>query len=253
MSKATVTALAIVPVKGMRVAGVDSVTLERRGPAGDRAFLVVDEQDRLLLTTRTPALMAVEPAWDGTTLRLRFPDGGEVAEEPRPGAAATTRLYDGREMPGRLVDGALAGALSEHLGRPVRLLMRDTDQTGADDAPVSLMSEASLGALAPALGGTVPDGRRFRMTLTIDGVEAWEEHGWTGRELAAGEAVLRVVDAIPRCVVTTRDPDRGSTDVPTLKALARLRGKDDVTFGVWCEVVRPGTVRRGDAVTPATS
>jgi hypothetical protein len=35
-----------------------------------------------------------------------------------------------------------------------------------------------------------------------------------------------------------------------LKALAELRGKDDVTFGLWCDVVRPGRVRVGDAVTP---
>jgi uncharacterized protein YcbX len=232
----------------MRPARMEAVRLEERGPLGDRAFLVVGDDGRLLQTSRTPALMAVAPEWDGTTLRLRFPGGGVVAEEPRPGAAAVTKLYDGREMPGRLVDGPLAAALSEHLGRTVRLLMRDADRTGADDFPVSLMSEGSLGALAGALDGTVPDGRRFRMTLTIDGVEPWEEHGWAGREVAAGEAVLRVVDPIPRCVVTTRDPDSGRTDAPVLKALARLRGKDDVTFGVWCEVVRPGTVRRGDAV-----
>jgi hypothetical protein len=30
--------------------------------------------------------------------------------------------------------------------------------------------------------------------------------------------------------------------------LARLRGKDDVTFGVWCDVVEPGAVAVGDAV-----
>lgn len=249
---ATVTRLSIVPVKGMRVAPMDAVRIEERGPAGDRAFLVVDEESRLLLTTRTPALTAVAPSWDGTTLRLRFPDGSEVAEEPRPGARAVTRLYDDREMPGRLVDGALAGALSEHLGRRVRLLMRDEGHTGADDFPVSLMSEESLAALADGLGGAVPDGRRFRMTLTIAGVAPWEEHGWAGREVAAGEAVLRVVDPVPRCVVTTRDPDDGRRDVPVLKALARLRGKDDVTFGVWCEVVRPGVVRRGDAVSPTS-
>jgi MOSC domain-containing protein len=248
---ATVTGLALAPVKGMRVARMDAVRLEERGPVGDRAFLVLDGDGKLLQTSRTPALLAVEPAWDGTTLRLRFADGSEVAEEPRPGEVTVTRLYDGREMPGRLVDGAPAAALSEHLGRSVRLLMRDDQQTGADDFPVSLMSEESLAALAPALGGDVPDARRFRMTVTIAGVEPWEEHGWAGREVAAGEAVLRVVDPIPRCVVTTRDPDRGSTDAPILKALARLRGKDDVTFGVWCEVARPGDVRLGDSVTPA--
>jgi uncharacterized protein YcbX len=244
--RGTVTTLTLAPVKGMRVACVDEVVLGERGPAGDRAFLVVDEGDGLLKTTRTPALLTVAPSWDGERLRLRFPDGTEVADEPRPGAATVTRLYDGREVPGRLVDGTLAAALSEHLGRPVRLLMRDAGHTGADDAPVSLMSEASLRALAPALGGSAPDARRFRMTIAVEGPAPWEEHGWAGREVTAGEALLRVVDPIPRCVVTTRDPERGTTDAPVLKALAELRGKDDVTFGVWCEVLRPGVVRLGD-------
>ena len=95
----------------------------------------------------------------------------------------------------------------------------------------------------------MPDGRRFRMTLTVEGLEPWEEHDWAGRELAAGAAGLRVVDPVPRCVVTTRGPKDGRTDAPVLKALARLRGKKDVTFGVWCEVTRPGVVRRGDQLT----
>ena len=46
---------------------------------------------------------------------------------------------------------------------------------------------------------------------------------------------------MPRCVVTTRDPDDGRTDAPVLAALAALRGKRDVTFGLWCEVAAAGT------------
>jgi uncharacterized protein YcbX len=88
------------------------------------------------------------------------------------------------------------------------------------------------------------------MTIAIDGVGAWEEHGWGGREIAVGEALLRGIEPVPRCAVTTRDPDDGGRDAPVLHALAELRGKDDVTFGLWCDVVRPGHVRVGDAVLP---
>ena len=219
---------------------VPEVELAAAGPVGDRAFMVVEEDGRLVKTTRTPKLLQVAPRWEGAELVLALPGGQEARAVPEPGEPSATRLYDGREVRGRLVDGALADALSEHLGRRVRLLAADGGQTGADDAPVSLMSTASLAAL----GG--PDGRRFRMTITIDGVEPWEEHGWAGRELEVGEALLRVVDPIPRCVVTTRDPEEGRTDVPILKQLADLRGPKDVTFGVWCEVATPGRVRVGD-------
>jgi uncharacterized protein YcbX len=247
----TVTDLNLAPVKGMRLAPVDAVDLQPSGASGDREFFVIDADDAHLLTSRTPKLVQVVAAWDAGSgvLALRFPDGRVVEALPEPGAAAVTRNYEGREIPGRRVDGVLAEAVSEHLGRSVRLLWRDAGTTGADDFPVSLMSLGSLAALAPALGGEVPDPRRFRMTLTIDGVDAWEEHGWAGRELGVGGAVLRAVDPVPRCVITTRDPDRGSRDQPILKALAELRGKKDVTFGIWCDVVQPGRVRRGDAVT----
>lgn len=248
---ATVTALSIAPVKGMRLVAADALELGPTGARGDRAFCVVDADSRLLLTTRTPGLLQILPHWDGEVLSLRFPDGSEVAEPPALGARASTANYAGRAVPGRLVGGAHAEAVSAHLGRDVRLLARDEGERLADDAPVTLMSRASLAALAPELGGDVPDARRFRMTIAIDGVEAWEEHGWPGREIAAGAALLRGLDPVPRCVVTTRDPEDGRTDAPVLAALAALRGKSDVTFGLWCEVAEPGLVRLGDDVSVA--
>jgi uncharacterized protein YcbX len=245
---ATVTQLSVAPVKGMRLVAAEALELGPSGARGDRAFCVVDPDSKLLLTTRTPGLLQIEPRWEDGVLALRFPDGSEVAEPPALGERASTANYAGREIHGRLVGGALADAVSAHLGRTVQLLARDAGERLADDAPVTLMSAASLAALAPALDGTVPDARRFRMTVAIDGVGAWEEHGWAGREIAVGEAVLRGIDPVPRCVVTTRDPDDGRTDEPVLAALAALRGKRDVKFGIWCEVLRPGTVRVGDPV-----
>src|SRR5262245_26136776 len=139
----------------MRVSAADELDIEPTGPVGDRAFLVVDAANALLLTSRTPALLEVAARWDGGTLALTFPDGRVVAEEPELGAPAATANYERRRISGRLVEGELAAALSDHQGRPVRLLARDPDDRGADDAPVTLMSQASLDALA------VPDPRRF--------------------------------------------------------------------------------------------
>jgi len=248
---ARVTALSIAPVKGMRLVGVDSLELDPIGARGDRAFLVVDpDHHELLLTARNLRLVQIVPHFDpkSRTLALRFPDGSEVSAVVQPGEPAVTANYEGRPIRGRLENGPLAEAVSAHLGRRVALLVRGEAERGADDSPVTLMSEASLAALAPELDGAVPDARRFRMTIAIDGVAAWEEHGWGGREIAVGAARLRGVDPVARCVVTTRDPDEGRRDAPVLKALARLHGKRNVTFGLWCEVVEPGRVRVGDPV-----
>ena len=245
-----VTALRVAPVKGLRLVPVDAVELRPAGPAGDRAFHLREPEGGIALTLRNPRLVQVVPAWDGTELALTFPDGTRVAGPVERGAAVTTAFYDGRPVAGHVVEGPFAAALSDYAGRPVQLVAREEHETGGDDHAVTLMSRASLAALGTAMDGDV-DARRFRMTIEIDGVAAWEEHGWAGREVRAGDAVLRVAAPVVRCAVTTRDPESGRTDAPVLRALARLRGRKDVTFGVWCDVVEPGEVRIGDPIVVA--
>jgi uncharacterized protein len=249
----TVFQLAVAPVKGMRLVCTSEVQLGQHGVTGDREFLVIGADGQPLLTSRTPALVQIEPAWDRirNVLTLAFPDGDVVQDTPEPGAAATARMYDGREIPGWwIIPGPLSAALSGYLGRPVRLFRRAPEHFGNDDQPVTLMSEASRQALAPALHDAAPDSRRFRMTITVTGTDAWAEHAWHGRKVTIGEVVLRVIAPVPRCVVTTRNPESGATDARILHALARLRGNDDITFGVWCDILRPGRIHVGDEVTP---
>jgi uncharacterized protein len=248
----TVSQLAIAPVKGMRLQGTSEVQLGRHGVTGDREFLVIGEDGELLLAGQTPALLQIEPAWDRVRnlLTLGFPDGDAVQDSPEPGPPATTRMYDGREIPGWIIPGPLGAALSAYLGRPVHLFKRAPEHIGNDDQPVTLMSQATLQALAPEFSGTVPDSRRFRMTITITGTGAWAEHAWGGQRVTTGEVILGVISPVPRCVVTTRNPESGATDARILHALARLRGKNDITFGVWCGIHSPGRIQVGDVVTP---
>ncbi len=248
----TVSELAVAPVKGMRLQYTSEVELGRHGVTGDRDFLVIGDDGTLLLTGRTPALLQVEPAWDRArnVLTLGFPDGDVVQDTPEPGDRVTTRTYDGREISGWIIPGPLGAALSAYLGRPVHLFKRAPEHLGHDDEPVTLMSRASLQALAPEFNGTAPDPRRFRMTITITGTDAWAEHAWQDQQLTIGAVILRVIAPVPRCVVTTRNPDSGRTDARILHALARLRGKNDITFGVWCDILRPGRVQVGDLVLP---
>ena len=217
------------------------------GPVGDRAFHVREADGEIALTMRNPRLVQVVPGWDAAEgeLALAFPDGRRVAAPVVRGAAVSTAFYDGRPVPGRLVEGPFAAALSEHLGRAGELVAHDVGVTGGDDHPVTLMSDGSLAAVSDALDGAVVDPRRFRMTIAIEGARAWEEDGWAGREVAIGTATLRVAVPTERCVVTMRDPDDGHGDLPILRALARLRGKRDVAFGVWCDVAAPGRGARG--------
>ena len=58
---------------------------------------------------------------------------------------------------------------------------------------------------------------------------------------------------MPRCVVTSQDPDTGEVTLSTLRAIRDYRGLRDgkeIDFGVYFTVERQGRVRVGDPVEP---
>ena len=242
----------------MRLATVEAIELDTTGIRGDRRFYVVDADDELVNAKRAPVLLTVRPAVEDGRLVFRFPDETTVEGEVRLGDRVETSFY-GRPVVGRIVEGPFNEALSELVGKPVRIARTDREGDGVDRgrmAPASLVSTASLEALRAAAGVKEPvDGRRFRMTIGVDGVEAHAEDGWIGEHVRLGGAVVRVREKVGRCAVTTRDPDTGIRDLDTLGVIAEYRGDvptgEPLPFGVWCEVVQPGPVALGDSIEVA--
>jgi uncharacterized protein YcbX len=101
------------------------------------------------------------------------------------------------------------------------------------------------------------DARRFRMSLELGGAEAHEEDRWVGREITVGEARILVEGHVGRCIVTSRHPESGEVDLPTLELLREYRDgaptTEPLAFGVYGAVLREGVVRIGDAVELAES
>ncbi len=250
--------IAIAPVKAMALVQLTAARLERTGIRGDRAFAVVDGAMRLVNGKRKGALVTLRPMWDPDlgALTLRFPDGTSSTAAVALGAR-TEAAFFGRPRPVRMVEGPWARLLSDWAGRPLRLVVLVGDGAGIDRGPsVSLLSTSALDVLAAAGGVDHPvDGRRFRMTFGVDGIGPFAEDAWLGRDVRVGDAVIRPVDYVGRCAVTTQGPDSGIPDFPTLRILERLRGHissedEDLPCGVWAEVVRAGEVRLGDPVGP---
>jgi uncharacterized protein YcbX len=89
------------------------------------------------------------------------------------------------------------------------------------------------------------------MLFEVDGAGAHEEDTWDRVQI--GEAVVRVAGPVPRCAVTTQDPDSGVRTLDTLRGIKAYRGLRDgskLDFGVYFDVEQPGRVRVGDAVQP---
>jgi hypothetical protein len=249
--------IATAPVKGLQLSLRAAAVLGRDGIEGDRAFYLVDDDGRLTNAKRAGGLLGVRAELAGARLRIRLPDGAVVEDEVELAEPVTTDFY-GRPVGGRAVRGPWADALSAVAGLPLTLVRADDAGAGLDrgaGAAASLVSTAALDVLAGAAGvGGPVDGRRFRMTLGVDGVAAHAEDGWLGRRVAVGEAVVVPRGNVGRCRVTTLAPESGARDLGTLDAIAEYRADVETTeplpFGVWCEVAEPGGVAIGDPVEP---
>jgi MOSC domain-containing protein len=255
--EARVVRISVAPVKALGLVHPDEVVLGPDGVAGDRRFWLRDETGRLFNAKREGQLLRIRPEWDESSRRLAlvFPDGVRVDGVVELGEEVDAVMY-GVPRASRRVVGPWQEAISEFVRRPLELLWADHGGVDrlVDGGTVSLVSTGSLERLREELGVDAPvDGRRFRMLLELDGVGPHEEDTWIGRPVRIGEAELVVNGDVGRCVVTSRDPDTGVSDLPTLAGLAAYRreGRDEpLPFGVKASVHRPGRVRLGDTAAP---
>jgi hypothetical protein len=231
------------------------VRLERDGIPGDRRFYLLDDRARMVNGKHHGALneIAAELEEGGAVLTLTFPAGHRVWAAVRLGAALQADYRSDRRAV-RLVEGPFSEAVSEHVGAPLRLVVPADASPGVDRGragAVTVIGVESLRELS-AVAGAELDPRRFRMSIEIEGAGAFGEDGWIGRELEVGAARIRLRGHVGRCIVTSRDPESGGVDVPTLDLLRELRGgaatSEPLALGVWGEVLVAGDVNVGDAV-----
>jgi uncharacterized protein len=253
---ASVAWLHVAPVKGLALVERDELELGLDGVEENRRFCVVDADGRRYGALRDGRLQAIRPRWDprAGVLALEFPDGSVVADEVGLDGEADTDLFD-RRVPIRWVSGPWGDALSAYAGRPLRLaLARSANgSVDRDRGPVTLVSRASVDELARRAGVGAVDPRRFRMLVGLDGCGPHEEDEWIGRRVRLGDAVVRPLEQVARCAITTQNPETGLVDFDTVRALIAYRGLRDgrhADMGIYGEVVQPGGVRVGDRVEP---
>lgn len=252
-----VTALSVTAIKGTRLRRVDSIELGRTGARGDRRFFLIDARNRMVNGTQLGDLQSVTATFEESSRRLAldFPGGSRVEDLVGAGPEVLARFFS-REVKGRIVEGPWSAALSEHVGREVRLVETASAVDRGIRGAVTLISQASLARLAAAGGIDYIDARRFRMLIEIDGVAAHAEDQWAGRRVRIGGALIRFEGHVGRCIITSRDPETGVVDLPTLTLLGEYRRDLDTTeplpFGIYGSVLDTGAIRVGDAVALET-
>ena len=265
----TLTGINRYPIKSCRGHGLTHVVVEPWGLAGDRRWMLVDDEDRVVTAREYPQLVLVTPEFDVDGLLVRAP-GVDPLLVGTPDASVLTdvRVFSSELAAAPASEEAHAW-FSKVVGKPVRLVYltdpaqrrpnaaysREQDRVSfADGYPMLLATEGSLAALNDLIAaGLRPEEgpvsmTRFRPNLVVAGAPACDEDGW--RVLRIGAASFRVVKACDRCVFTTIDPGTARKGKEPLATLVRHRRWDSkVWFAINLIPDSPGaTVHVGDRV-----
>jgi uncharacterized protein YcbX len=121
------------------------------------------------------------------------------------------------------------------------------------DVPDKFLSIASLASVKDIerVARAPVDPRRFRANLHLDGLPAWAEMTWPGKNITVGDVELEVIEKINRCAATEVNPDSSARDLHLLKILQE--GFGHTACGVYARVVRGGRIAKGDVVTTPPS
>jgi uncharacterized protein len=272
------------PVKSLVGSTVESVVLDELGIIGDRTWAARDlERGGIRGAKKIGGLMRLRARdlGDGH-VEIVLPDGATVRTDD---ADVHTRVSEAIDHPVRLERLAPADDLDHYRrGAPdsddvvaeLRAIFgREDDEpfpdfsvfppdisefesppgTYYDAFALTVMTEAALGALARALPDSNVDVRRFRPSIVIDtdddGADAstpgHPEFDWSGRRATIGTATIEFRDPCPRCVMVTREIDEA---IPADRAVLRHIVRElDQNLSVYAEVVEPGVIRVGDALT----
>lgn len=251
----TITRLSITPVKGLSLHHPDSIDLTLQGVVGDRLFYLLDERGRIQSCTRNPGLYGLRAAYDRQTRRLEVTRGdqlllGGIIEPAKP---VDTDMWGLRTITSDVVaDPVWSTFFTDIVGRRVQLVQ--ARGSAYDVQPVTLLGTGSVAELARHAGLPDVDSRRFRMLIEFSGGHPHLEDSWDGKVLRIGDAILRGGGPVQRCAATTRNADSGSVDLKTLRLITGYRGRQDsvfglgANFGVYGDVVEPGTISVGDTV-----
>lgn len=269
------------PVKSMIGEPVDVADVEVLGMVGDRAWAVRDEvRGGIRGAKKIGGLMRFAAAYTdgpGTAVTITLPDSGRTvrAGDDEANAAVSEALEHQvtlwPRLPATNLDHYRRGAPdSDDLMEELRAIFgREPDEplpdlsvfppeiiefesplgTYYDAFPLLIMSTSAFTSMERALPGSNLDVRRFRPNLVVDtGDEPGHpELGWVGSTLRVGDVELELVVGCPRCVMVTREVDERT---PQDRSVLRHIVADlDQNVGVYANVIRPGSVRVGDAVT----
>jgi uncharacterized protein YcbX len=244
-NKLHLSAIYVYPIKSLGGIRVETATVEARGLAYDRRWMLVDEHNTFLTQRQYPqmALLRVEIRPEGLRVFTSGKPDLLVPYKPQTTEELRVTVWDDTCM-AIAVSAEADRWFSEATGFPCRLVympqrsIRPVDEryargddhvSFADAYPFLLIGEASLNDLNARLAEPVPM-NRFRPNFVVSGAEPFAEDGWHG--LRIGNSLFYAVKPCARCVLITIDQTTAARGREPLQTLAGYRSANNkVYFG----------------------
>ena len=116
-----------------------------------------------------------------------------------------------------------------------------------EQSSISIMSTSSLKVFEETAGIKI-DERRFRMNITIDGLDPWQELDLIGSAIRINNIKFNVIGPVVRCLATHVNPDTGERDCEVMSILTKEFSQERPVMGVLAVPVQEGTVSIGDRI-----
>ena len=110
---------------------------------------------------------------------------------------------------------------------------------------VSLVNLETVRTIGREIGADVHP-LRFRGNFHVEGLPAWDEFSWVGKEVTIGGVTFAMTKRIDRCAATNVDPETAARDLTIPASLLRAYGHADC--GIYLKVVAGGTIAVGDEI-----
>ena len=250
-----ITEINVYPVKSLRGSSVKEAVIGTHGLENDRRWMLVDAEGKKLTQRERPRLALLVPRVEDGHLRVKVPGASDIGVPLNDASWSDERVTVdlwGHEHTGIVAVDAVNRAFTDAVGVSCRLLELTNGNSGAsepsfhDDAPLLVISQASLDELNRRLPAPVPM-NRFRPSVVVAGSPAFEEDKW--QRITIGDTEFSAVKICVRCSITTVDQAEGEFRGPEpLKTLAIFRRlEQNVAFGAYFRPEQGGTnLRVGD-------
>ena len=141
--------------------------------------------------------------------------------------------------------------LESSLKKPMFLLQNnefpfyDTSNSNKVFNSISLINLNSIEDFEKRINQKV-EFQRFRGNFYVDGIDAWEERNWIGKNIKINNVLFKVERNIPRCVAINLKPKTDNSDLNLLQSLKKAYNHFDM--GIYLRSLNDGKIKVGNTI-----